>query len=122
MAKPRLHLDADASMKALQSALNDRGHDVTRTPNEWMPPDASDERQLLGATTHERCIFTFNVGDFVILARKYPQHAGIILAAQRSWSLSDLIIALDRALADTSAEALAGQVHWLNRWRDKPSR
>lgn len=119
MAKPRLHLDADASMKALQTALNERGHDVTRTPNEWMPMDASDERQLLGATAHDRCIFTFNVGDFVVLAREYQQHAGIILAAQQSWSLSDLVAALDRALTDMSAEALAGRVHWLNHWRDK---
>jgi hypothetical protein len=35
--KPSLHLDADASIKALYQALIDRGHDVTRTPNEWMP-------------------------------------------------------------------------------------
>ena len=50
MAKPRLHLDADISQKALQAALIARGHDVTRTPNEWMPLDASDETQLLAAS------------------------------------------------------------------------
>ncbi len=33
MSKLRLHLDADTSIKALQSALTVRGHDVTRTPN-----------------------------------------------------------------------------------------
>ncbi len=46
MSKPRLHLDADVSIKALQKALLERGHDVTRTPNEWMPLDADDETQL----------------------------------------------------------------------------
>ncbi len=88
MPKPRLHLDADASMKALHRALIERGHDVTRTPTEWMPLDASDEAQLLGATAQGRCIFTFDVQDFMPLAQRHPNHAGIILAAQKSWTLS----------------------------------
>lgn len=50
MAKPRLHLDADVSYRVLQRVLLERGHDVTRTPCEWMPLDASDEFQLLEAT------------------------------------------------------------------------
>lgn len=45
--KPRLHLDADTSIKSLYEALQLRGHDVTRTPNDWMPKDANDEMQLL---------------------------------------------------------------------------
>ena len=117
MPKPRLHLDADASIKALQAALVARDHDVTRTPNEWIALDASDETQLLQATAQGRCIFTFNVRDFVILARRYPQHGGIILAAQASWTLSDLIAALDRLLSETEAEDWLGQVRWLNDWR-----
>jgi hypothetical protein len=115
--KPRLHLDADASIKVLHVALLQRGHDVTRTPNEWMPLDASDEMQLLGATAQGRCLFTFNVRDFPVLARRYTQHGGIILAARRSWSLAELITALDRLLSETDAAAWVGQVRWLNRWR-----
>jgi len=42
VADPRLHLDADASIKTLHAALVARGHDVTRTPNDWLAPDASD--------------------------------------------------------------------------------
>ncbi len=42
MAPPRLHLDADASLRALHAALMARGHDVTRTPKAWMRRDASD--------------------------------------------------------------------------------
>jgi hypothetical protein len=117
MPRPQLHLDADASIKALQSALAARGHDVTRTPNEWMAPDASDEMQLLGATAHGRCILTFNARDFVALAGHHPQHGGIILAAQSSWSLSELLAALDRLLSETQAEGWVGQVRWLNQWR-----
>ncbi|MFL9449985.1 MULTISPECIES: DUF5615 family PIN-like protein [Nostocales] len=68
MSKPLLHLDADASMRALHTALVNRGHDVTRTPNDWMPLDASDEAQLLGAIAQGRCIFTFNIRDFLVLS------------------------------------------------------
>jgi len=117
MPKPRLHLDADTSIRALHQALVDRGHDVTRTPTEWMPRDASDEAQLLGAAAQGRCIFTFNARDFVVLARRYSEHGGIILAAQKSWSLSDLIAALDRLLSETEADDWVGQVRWLNQWR-----
>jgi hypothetical protein len=117
MSEPQLHLDADASSKSLQAALRERGHDITRTPNAWMVLDASDERQLLGATAHGRCIFTFNIRDFVVLAREHPQHGGIILAAQASWTLPALITALDRALSETEAEMWTGRVQWLNDWR-----
>jgi hypothetical protein len=113
----RLHLDADTSSKALYKALLDLEYDVTRTPNDWMPHDASDERQLLGATAHGRSIFTFNIRDFVSLAKKYHQHRGIILAAQSNWSLSELIEALDCLFSKKKAEDLRGQVYWLNQSR-----
>ncbi len=115
--KMRLHLDADASSRALYGALIERGHDVTRTPNDWMPRDATDEQQLLGATAHGRCIFTFNVRDFVVLAQRFPRHAGVILAAQSSWTLSDLIVALGRLLSETNGDVWVGQMRWLNEWR-----
>ncbi len=117
MPEPRLHLDADASSRALHRALIEQGHDVTRTPNEWMPQDADDEQQLLGATAHGRCIFTFNVRDFIALAKQYPRHGGITLAAQSNWTISSLIAALDRLLSETEIDAWPGQVRWLNDWR-----
>jgi hypothetical protein len=91
---------ADTSIRSLQRALLALGHDVTRTPCEWMPADASDEEQLLGATAQGRCVYTFNIGDFVAVAQRYSRHGGIILAAQRSWTLPALIAALDRLLAE----------------------
>ena len=117
MANPKLHLDADASIKTLQTALTKRGYDVTRTPTDWVARDASDEEQLLGASAQGRCIFTFNVRDFLPLAQHYPNHHGIILAAQKSWSLSALILALERLLESTEALDWVGQVRWLNEWR-----
>lgn len=116
-AKRRLHLDADTSIKALFRTLRERGHDVSRTPNQWMSQDADDQEQLLGATAQGRSSFTFNVRDFIPLASLYPRHGGILLAHQRQFTLSGLVEALDRALNETQAEDWAGQVRWLSDWR-----
>ena len=113
--RPRLHLDADFSIRALHRALTDRGHDVTRTPCEWMPLAAPDELQLLGATAQGRCLFTFNVRDFSLLARVHPNHGGLLLAHQVEWRLPSLIAALDRFLGESPS--LRGRVLWLNDWR-----
>ncbi len=115
--KLHLHLDADTSSKALFKALLERGHDVTRTPAEWMPFDASDEQQLLGATAQGRAIFTYNIRDFIVLGERYPQHGGIILAYQKGMSLSEVINALDHVLRETQADEWIGQTRWLNDWR-----
>lgn len=82
-----------------------------------MPLDASDEMQLLGATAQGRVIFTFNIRDFMVLAVRHPRHSGILLAAQTSWTLSELVEVLDRALSETKTEDWSGQVRWLNDWR-----
>jgi hypothetical protein len=115
--KLHLHLDADTSSKALHRALLERGHDVTRTPTEWMPFDASDEQQLLGATAQGRAIFTYNIRDFVMLGKRYAHHASIILTRQNSMSLNELINALDSVLRETDADEWIGQIRWLNEWR-----
>ena len=78
--------------------------------------DASDENQLLHATAQGRCILTFNIRDFVVLSERHPQHGGVILSAQTSWTLSGMIPALDRLLSETEAEDWVGQVRWLDDW------
>lgn len=115
--KLHLHLDADTSSKALHRALVELGHDVTRTPTDWMRFDASDEQQLLGATAQGRAIFTYNIRDFIALGKRYPNHAGIILTRQTSMSLHEVINALDCVLRETDAEEWIGQTRWLNEWR-----
>ena len=114
MTEPRLHLDADASRISLMRALLKAGHDVTRTPNDWMALDATDEQQLLGATAQGRCIFTFNIRDFIVLSKRYPHHGGIIISSQKPMPV--LFKALDRLLFETDNEDWQGQVRWLNRW------
>ncbi len=108
MTKPRLRMDADASMTNLQKELLKRGHDITRTPNEWAALDTDDDTQLLGATERGRSIFTFNANHFMSLAQKYPKHADILLSKQKG--LPRLFKALDRFFNETTAEEMEDQV------------
>jgi hypothetical protein len=120
MSRPKLHLDEDASFAALQAALLTRGHDVTRTPNEWIARGATDELQLRQAAAQGRIVLTFNTKDFLKAAEHRPDHAGIVLAAQKKLTLRGLIAALDRMLSETTAEEWLGQVRWLSQWQTSP--
>jgi hypothetical protein len=66
-----------------------------------------------------RVIFTFNVRDFLVLAKKHSKHAGILLAMQSRWSLAELIAALDRTLSETDERGWIGQARWLNSFRSR---
>jgi hypothetical protein len=106
----------DASRRDLYRSLVEKGYDVTRTPNKELLEDASDEYQLLWATSHQRILFTHNIKDFINLAREHPFHHGIILANQNSVNIGQLILALSRILSETTAESWVGQVRWINDW------
>lgn len=114
MSKPKLHLDEDASRNAVYDALTSNGHDVTRTPNEWITKKASDEEQLQKASEHGRSIFSFNTRHFLLIARKVPTHKGIIVSKQKS--LSIILKALNRFFNESSAEEMEDQVRWLSDW------
>ncbi len=89
-----------------------------RTPAPGFALDASDRRfQLLWASAHDRILFTFNIGDFQQLAGKIPEHRGILLASQQSFTLKELINLLDHVLTETDADEWVGQVRWLSDWR-----
>jgi len=117
MTKPRLHLDEDASEVVLERELLKRGHDVTRTPNEWIQCAASDEEQLRAASAKGRAIFSFNRVDFIELAQRIPKHAGIILSPRKA--LSKVFKALDRFFKETTAEEMQNQTRWLSDWEEK---
>lgn len=114
MTKPKLHLDADASDKALWKALKNFGHDVTRTPQPGLPLDARDDEQLRWASQQGRIHFTYNIPDFIKQAEMYTSHSGILLVKQKAYSLSQLITLLDRAIRETTAEEWIGGVRWLS--------
>jgi len=106
----------DTSRKDLYKALLDKGYDITRTPNQEIPEDTSDEIQLLWATSHQRIIFSFNIKNFIILSRKHPFHAGILLANQSTTTIKQLITVLSKILDETSNETWVGQIRWINDW------
>jgi hypothetical protein len=118
MTKPKLHLDEDASWDALYHALTSKGHDVTRTPNEWVKKKASDEEQLQKASEHRRSIFSFNAKHFLQIAKKTPQHQGVIVSKRKSFSV--ILKALTCLFHETSAEEMENQVRWLSDW-EKPT-
>jgi len=68
--KIELFLDEDVH-SGLAHALRKRGYDAIHA-KELDRKGRSDSDQLLFATQQERCLFTFNVKDFVIL---HNQHA-----------------------------------------------
>jgi hypothetical protein len=106
----------DASRKDLYKALLEKGYDVTRTPNKELPEDASDEFQLLWATSHQRVLFSFNIKDFINLSKKHPFHHGILLANQSKTSIGQLIQVLSKILSETTDEDWFGQVRWIQDW------
>ncbi len=117
MSKPKLHLDEDASRDALYETLTSNGHDVTRTPNEWIKKKASDEEQLQKASEHGRSIFSFNIKHFLLIAKKSPKHKGIIVSKQKPFS--KILKSLNRFFNETTAEEMEDQVRWLSDWEKK---
>jgi hypothetical protein len=104
-------------MRSLVRALQERGHDVTASPNDALPPGTPDDEQLDYTAKTGRILITFNVRDFAALHQDRPDHPGILLAIQRQWSLSALIAALDHLAREGDPERLQGTLGWLNEWR-----
>jgi len=82
--KIKLFLDEDVH-SGLAHALRKRGYDVIHA-QELDRKGQSDSDQLFFAVQQERCLFTFNVKDFVILHNKLvkaqKEHWGIIVSKQ----------------------------------------
>ena len=82
--KIELLLDEDVH-SGLALALRKRGYDVIHA-QELDRKGKFDSEQLLFAIQQKRCIFTFNVKDFVILHSQYSksgkEHWGIIVSKQ----------------------------------------
>lgn len=82
--KIQLLIDEDVH-SGLAHALRKRGYDAIHT-QELDRKGRSDSAQLRFAVEQGRCLFTFNVKDFVILHKKHVKsgyaHCGIIVSRQ----------------------------------------
>jgi len=113
MDKMRLYLDEDVHKK-VATALRLRGYDAISAHEikEW---GIRDKEQLDFAISQKRAIFTFNVGDYVILHKQYlksnKKHYGIIISKQLT--LSETINRLAVLLLRDKPEMLVNQLIWL---------
>ena len=111
--KIELLLDEDIH-SALAHALRKRGYDVIHA-QELDRKGLSDSDQLSFAIHHRRCIFTFNVKDFVILHNQYAEsgeeHWEIIVSKQLPFkeTMSNLL----RLLQGTSKETMRNNLEFL---------
>ena len=111
--KLRIFLDEDIHA-ALAAALRKRGYDAVHAL-ETKRLGLSDESQLNFATQENRCLVTFNVGDFVRLHNRWVdagrEHAGIIVSKQLP--VGEILRRLLALLQKESADSMRGQVCFL---------
>jgi len=111
--KLRLFLDEDVHA-ALAVALRKRGYDAVLALEEKRL-GLSDESQLNFATEENRCLVTFNVGDFVRLHNRWMdagrEHAGIIVSKQLP--VGEMLRRLLALLQKENGDSMRGQVRFL---------
>ena len=102
----RLYFDEDAMWQALVTALRARGINV-QTALEAAMIERTDEDHLAFATTQDRVLCSFNVGDFYRLHTSYMaqhlSHTGIVLARQQQYSVGEYMRRLLRLIAHLTA-------------------
>jgi Domain of unknown function (DUF5615) len=111
--KLRIFLDEDVHA-ALAAALRKRGYDAVHAL-ETKRLGLSDESQLNFASQENRCLVTFNVGDFVRLHNRWMdagrEHAGIIVSKQLP--VGEMLRRLLALLQKESDDSMRGQVRFL---------
>ncbi len=109
----RLFLDEDVHT-ALAVALRKRGHDAIHALDERRL-GMSDVSQLTFAAAQDRCLVSFNVGDFVRLHNRWVteglEHAGIIVSKQLP--VGESLRRLLALLGKEDAQSLRGQIRFL---------
>ncbi len=117
--KVRLYLDEDAMAQALVQALTERGVDVTTANLENMVFRPDDEH-LAHATSVDRVLYSFNVGDYCQLHGEWIEsgraHGGIIVASQKRFSIGEQMRRLLRIVSVLSAEEMQNQLEFLSNW------
>ncbi len=117
----RLYLDEDVD-PLLAQVLRDRGVDCLST-NEADNRGSPDAQQLVFATAQRRTLLTFNVRDFVMLAREYARaglrHGGIVVSNHLPFGeLLRRVLLLHRRHVN---DDLADRLLWLQDYRNPDS-
>ncbi|OQX09951.1 MAG: hypothetical protein BWK80_46325 [Desulfobacteraceae bacterium IS3] len=111
--KIKLFLDEDVHF-GLASALQKRGYDAVHVSGLNLKGKA-DEEQLRYAAELERCLFSFNVRDFIILHYEWLQHGhehfGIIVSKQ--FPIAQTFSSLLKKLQCLSQESMKNHIEFL---------
>ncbi len=110
MSDIRLYVDEDAEQRVLVEGLRSRSIDVVTAMEAGML-GTSDREQLDYAITHERAIYSLNVGDFARLHKAYlddgQEHFGIVLIPKQRYDIGEKI----RRLVDLVQSKTAEEIH-----------
>ncbi len=113
------YLDEDVIQKSLITALLKENLDILTTAD-VNRLGYSDEQQLIWAKEQNRVIYTFNVGDFCRLHKKFiPQgknHAGIVLGQQQRYSIGQQLQGLLNITAQISSEQIQNKIIFLSNY------
>ncbi len=115
----KIFIDEDATDTDLVIALRSRGVTVV-TPLEVARTGKLDEQQLEFATESGCVLYTYNVCDFHRLHTAWisagREHAGIILASQRRFSVGEQLRRILRIRAAVSAQGVRDRIEFLANW------
>src|SRR5438132_3012667 len=79
-----------------------------------------DEDQLRLAADRERVLYSFNVGDYLAIHKKWmsagQSHAGIVLSPQRRYSIGEQSRRLVFLVASLTLESMHNRVEFLSQW------
>ena len=115
-----LYTDEDVTAR-LTVLLRQRGVEAISAAEAGMTGQA-DEVNLLYATAHRMVLFSFNVRDYVLLARQWAlenrQHTGILLSDQYTrHQMGELLHRLLRFCDTVSASEMVNTVRYLSELR-----
>lgn len=82
----RILLDAHVSGRAIGRALENEGHDVLAVDSEADLEGSTDDELMELASSENRVLITFNVGDFRRIADRWHErgrrHSGLVLVSK----------------------------------------
>ena len=115
----KLYLDEDSQRKILAQALRQHGIDVL-TSSEARQNSKTDASQLAFAASLGRTIYTYNVGDFIVLHSEYliegKNHSGIIIGDQGRFGIGEEMRRILRITEAISAEEMQDNIEFLSNW------
>src|SRR5437588_10067868 len=117
MSQVRLYLDEDAMRRSFVFGLRARNVDAL-TAADADVVNRSDEYHLTAAAAAGRALFTYNTSDYCSLHQDWMSvernHAGIIVARQQQYSVSEELRRVMRLLSRYNAEQMQNRLEFLS--------